>query len=134
MPSFNMPQFNLVVAVYHNPSLSFATLAPPDFSVLGNLATGRVAHLPGWVSQTFGIRPSSYQSSLLVPALTDLRDSSIAGNPDMVEVPAGSLRFYWVVYVEDIAKGFANEHRWAVIQKVYNYGAYNYPHWPSPMP
>lgn len=134
MPSFTMPDFNLTCNVWHNPSLSFATLGAPSASFMANLANGRVAHLPGWVSQTFGIRPSSFQSSILVPALTDLRDSSVAGNPDIVEVPAGSQRFYWVVYCDDIAKGFGNEHRWAVLQKVYNYGAYAYPHWPAPMP
>jgi hypothetical protein len=63
----------------------------------------------------------------LVPALTDIRDQFNAfTGKDTVEVPFASNRFYWVTYVDDVAKGFDNEHRLAFLQKVGN--------WPVPMP
>lgn len=64
---------------------------------------------------------------LLLPALTDIRD--IYSSPlaaDSVEVPSGSGRFYTVVQVDDFGKGFANEHRFAVLVKL--------PPWPVPIP
>jgi hypothetical protein len=52
--------------------------------------------------------------SLLLPPLSDVRgpqDSS--GFTDVVEVPAGSGRYYGVAAVDDIGKGYSNEHRTA---------------------
>jgi hypothetical protein len=57
--------------------------------------------------------------NLLVPALTDVRGPQDPVGPDMVEVPAGSGRWYQVVFVDDIAKGFSNEHRTASIFALY---------------
>jgi hypothetical protein len=53
--------------------------------------------------------------SLLLPALTDIRGLQDTVRYDLVEVPAGSGRYYSVSYVDDIAKGFANEHRTAAL-------------------
>jgi hypothetical protein len=54
--------------------------------------------------------------SLLLPALTDVRATQgVGGVPDTVEVPAGSGRWYGVAGVDDIGKGYANEHRTACI-------------------
>lgn len=39
---------------------------------------------------------------------------------DLVEVPANSQRFYLVVAVEDVAKGFDNEYRLAALVRVFN--------------
>jgi hypothetical protein len=52
---------------------------------------------------------------LRLPALTDVRDTKSGGMPDILEVPAGSGRFYTSVWVDDIALGFANEHRFAIL-------------------
>lgn len=67
---------------------------------------------------------------LLVPALTDIRDqySGAGNNPDVVEVPPGSGRRYTVYYVDDVGKGFPNEHRFVILQK-YGLGT-----WPVPIP
>jgi hypothetical protein len=62
----------------------------------------------------------------LVSAFTDLRDTNNASNFDTVEIPAGSGRFYIVLMVEDVAKGFLNEHRMAFIRKSGT--------WPTPIP
>lgn len=53
--------------------------------------------------------------NLLLPALTDVRGPQDIRSFDMVEVPAGSARWYSVVAVDDIGKGFTNEHRSASI-------------------
>lgn len=134
MPSFALPVFNLPCNVWHKPSSHMTGLGPPSAAVFCNLANGRVSHLPGWVPRNPGIPPMTYQSSALFPIGTDIRDSSVEVNPDVVEIPAGTGRFYWVVYCDDIGKGFRNEHRWAVIQKVYQYGIFAAYRWPSPMP
>lgn len=53
--------------------------------------------------------------NLLLPAGTDIRGPQDTGFADSVEVPAGSARWYGVYFVDDIGKGFANEHRTACI-------------------
>jgi hypothetical protein len=63
---------------------------------------------------------------LLLPMLTDIRSDEKGPGSDWAEVPAGSGRFYQVVYVEDIGKGFSNEHRGAMLIP--------YPPWPIPYP
>jgi hypothetical protein len=65
--------------------------------------------------------------NLLLPARTDVRGPQNGPILDMVEVPAGSGRWYSVVFVDDIGRGFTNEHRTAAIYAVP--GA-----WPTPCP
>lgn len=52
---------------------------------------------------------------LLLPALTDVRCAVCGAPPDVIEVPAGSGRCYFVSFVDDISKGFASEHRLALL-------------------
>jgi hypothetical protein len=49
--------------------------------------------------------------SLLLPPLADIRGPQDTVGPDFVECPAGTGRYYRVVAVDDIGKGFPNEHR-----------------------
>lgn len=63
--------------------------------------------------------PSVFQMNLLLPMGTDIRgvqDSS--GSVDLVECPAGSGRWYSVSSVDDVGKGYANEHRTAGLAAV----------------
>lgn len=60
----------------------------------------------------------SYSMMLLLPPLTDIRGILQSTGPDYVEVPAGSGRFYNVAFVDDTAKGFPNEHRFAILSQV----------------
>lgn len=53
--------------------------------------------------------------SLLLPPLVDIRGPQDVTSPDMVECPAGTGRWYWVAAVDDIGKGFTNEHRFAAL-------------------
>lgn len=52
---------------------------------------------------------------LLLPKLTDIRGPQDDTSADVVECPAGSGRWYFVVAVDDVAKGFSNEYRLAVL-------------------
>lgn len=54
--------------------------------------------------------------NLLLPAGTDVRGPQDTVSIDMVEVPAGTGRWYAVFFVDDIGKSFANEHRTAGLQ------------------
>lgn len=58
--------------------------------------------------------------NLLLPVGTDVRgpqdtvsntDASTQVKGDYVECPSGSGRYYVVAFVDDIGKGFTNEHR-----------------------
>jgi len=106
----------------------------PDLVVNGNLANGRVWHLPVWQRRLPGLGSQSMSSSLLFPKGTDVRDVSTTTGPDIIECPAGTGRLYWVTYVDDIARGFGNEHRWVVMQKVWTYDAFSIYRWPTPIP
>lgn len=55
---------------------------------------------------------------LCVPAHSDLRGADQATPRDQVEVPAGTGVFYLVQSVTDVAKGFPNEYRIAVLARV----------------
>jgi hypothetical protein len=53
--------------------------------------------------------------SLLLPKGTDIRGPQDSVAADNVEVPAFSGRWYRVVAVDDVGKGFSNEYRNAAI-------------------
>lgn len=55
---------------------------------------------------------------LLLPAGTDIRDNKAATGADLVEVPAGSGRYYAVHTVDDVGCGFRNEYRFAQIEGI----------------
>jgi len=66
---------------------------------------------------------------ILLPKLTDVAATPRAlllPNADIVECPAGSLRYYVVMMVDDVGKGFANEYRQAMVQHAAG--------WPVPTP
>jgi hypothetical protein len=118
---YRVPAFPLTVNVWR---AATGTGNPPDVVTVGNLAWGQRK------TTSTGIPLDSYPdqllSYLLIPPLTDIRDSYSPGGADVVEVPAGSLRYYQVVQVDDVGKGFPNEFRFAVIFKLAP--------WPSPIP
>lgn len=85
----------------------------------------------------------SLELGLLLPKGTDIRPAELFGIivGDMVEVPAGTGRWYWVTAVDDVGKGFANEYRFAVVTQLTaqwlgkigsNWGSP--PPWPAPIP
>lgn len=68
---------------------------------------------------------------VLLPKGTDVRAQTIDNpNPDALEIPAGTGRFYKVLAVEDVARGFPNEARAAIIAP--NPQLHGW--WPFPLP
>jgi hypothetical protein len=107
---FRVPQMPLACKVWRNGN---ATSNPPDLNnvscALHFADKGNVVYLG-----TAGVGMLLY-----VPRFTDLRGSiETAGSPDTVEVPGGTGNFYTIVEVCDAFKGFGNEYRVALLQKV----------------
>jgi hypothetical protein len=94
---------------------------PFTFATIGNLSPGKRTY----AARDIGNLQPGLVMELLLPALTDVR-GAITGNQDIVEVPAGSGRFYSVAFVDDVGKGFGNEYRFALIQQLAP--------WPVPTP
>lgn len=119
---FRVPTFNLLVNVFRAPWV-VPPIGPPAITPLGNLTPGRRSQDPMEIYP--GGTATWYWMFLLLPPLTDVRDKLNTGGGDLVEVPAGSGRYYQVMAVDDVAKGFPNEYRWAALIKVGT---------PTPMP
>jgi hypothetical protein len=116
--AFRVPQFNLTCNVWRlgNPVTNAPDLVTPaQLRASGKQSSGQVG---GGVLY--------YVPEVLFPAHTDVRDSQCPGSEDTIEIPAGTGRYYVVNNVEDVAKGFANEYRQAVVVK-------SRP-WPIPIP
>jgi hypothetical protein len=59
------------------------------------------------------LHPAIY-AEVLFPKLTDIRAIWNGVGTDIIELPAGSKRFYSVIHVDDVGKGFSNEYRLAL--------------------
>lgn len=113
--AFTIPTFNLTASIWRIAGNGKA-YATPDVSTLCNLSPGRRSML-GQISVLSAV-DEGVVMELLCPALTDIRADWNAIDRDLVEVPAGSHRFYLVIWVDDVAKGFPNEYRLAFLQYV----------------
>lgn len=131
--AFTLPTFNLVCDFYTGPWATKAYRLTEN----GNLAWGkRTLGIWGSAGDT-SFSPAVYSETLLLPALTDVRSAALTGHNDLIEVPSGSGRWYVVQAVDDIGKGFANEHRAAIITMASQYVDFTrFPglFWPVPMP
>ncbi len=129
--AFTVPEFNLLCNVYRGPWAT-KVLAVPDLEC--NLAFSRRAQLPTAFQTN---NEWSVIMSLLVPAGSDIRSLVNAAVEDIIECPSGSGRWYQVGAVDDIGKGFPNEHRCALLFQISAamLGApYTGLAWPAPMP
>lgn len=129
--AYTLPEFNLSCNIFRYvapPGPLVVVASSPDC----NLQFARRPALPFPQFADNEIIPMSMW--LLLPPLTDIRgpqcypaiNTTIA---DLVEVPAGSGRFYLVFGVDDVGKGFGNEFRCAGIGQTSAYGV-----WPAPIP
>jgi hypothetical protein len=117
---YSAPTLNITCNIFSNGA------GPPNPPRLANVAcqlrapgkssSGQDAQSLGWV----------FLWSLCLSAGTDIRDPYSIALGDTVEVPAGSGRFYDVMIADDVAKGFANEYRIAMLRKRAG--------WPTPIP
>lgn len=118
--AYTVPAFNLLCNI-GQPVTPRTNQVPAVWRLLNVpcvLAYGRrvaVAPLGVLNSQAF----SGGGSTLLLPKLTDVRGQQDNTSWDMVECPPGTNRFYSVCHVDDVGKGFANEHRVAVCVPVF---------------
>jgi len=130
--AYKIPEFNLNVAIFTGPW----PVGIHREIVKGNLAFGRRVQQVR-VTEVQPANTYGGQCTLLLPALTDIRDGSCNLNPDFVEVPSGSGRWYGVMLVDDVGKGFANEYRAATIGKIWQgidgVGSYPGLFWPTPI-
>jgi hypothetical protein len=130
--AFTVPTFPLMCNIWRGAGIVWP-LGPPDVTSIANLAFGkRVVSV-----NDFRADEDAFNILLLVPALTDVRDLSCSTVTDVVEVPAGSGRWYQALCVDDIGKGFPNEHRAAALLKISQVMTpffSNVPQWPAPIP
>jgi len=120
--AFTIPDFPLNCAAWH---AGGGPPAPPDLLFMGNLAYGKRAFTQYWDWALSSNLPGIF-TCLLCPALTDIRDFTDVAGLDHVEIPVGSGRLYRVEFVDDLGKGFPNEHRFAMLSKIKP--------WPRPIP
>ena len=128
--AFTVPEFPLLCNVFNGPWL---TKSLRTSNVPCNLGLGKRTlffagdYIPGG---------SQVTSQLLLPPLTDVRSQLLAANEDVLEIPQGSSRWYLVAGVEDIGKGFPNEHRVAMVvqfSQLFDPTTYAGAVWPVPM-
>lgn len=130
--AFQVPNFNLTVEVWTGPYLGKVSRGTSP----ANLAWGKRVQYAYQEIFTPEETPASVAMLLLFPAGSDVRSLVSSGMGDVIEVPQGSGRWYGVVSVDDIGKGFANEHRAAVINQISEFmNSTNYAglFWPVPM-
>lgn len=121
--AYVLPQFPLTVNIWRNGN---ATSNPPDVVTTCNLSPGRRTMVAGLQAVAGLAAGPVLFMEILLPNLADIRGWNDAGGKDTVEVPAGTGRFYECWFVDDIAKGFANVHRFAILVQLTP--------WPSPVP
>jgi len=107
---FVVPQFNILCNVWHNGGVVPPVGAPDIADLPCQLAWDRAADNPVAIAA-----PIRVPMKLRVPLSTDIRGPLASTGQDIVEVPAGSGRFYALMYVDDVAKAFANEYRQALM-------------------
>ncbi len=124
--AYYIPEMPLLCSVWTGPG-DYTAAAPREEDIACNLGQGRRV-LSSGLFATADNYPA-FASQLLVPAGTDIRGYINSFTADWVEVPQGSGRYYYVHQVDDIGKGFDNEHRFAMIVPTHLYTL-----WPTPYP
>jgi len=131
--AFTLPQFPLDCDVWRGPWLT-KTFA---FTSECNLAFGKRVQQQFQDVDIPEPQVSSFQMALLLPPLTDLNDQWMGLENDVIEVPSGSGRWYGLSCFDDMAKGFDNEYRLALITKIgeaVDPTRYAGLVWPNPVP
>jgi len=121
MPRFVVPQFNLVCDIWTGPPVTGPFVPPAGAPRLAGQSCALVYGSRTNVSSTGGTTSAGVAlqtMNLLLPGGTDVRGPQDATAVDVVECPTGSGRWYAVTFVDDIGKGWANEHRTASLQAI----------------
>lgn len=112
---YRLPTFNLTCNIWHTDWYPATAEGPPDLVVVCQLRINRGTF--GIPIAPFGANNYGVEMWLNMPKGTDIRGRYGLGlnNADTAEVPAGSGRWYTVLAVDDVAKGFDNEYRVACL-------------------
>lgn len=133
--SFSLPSFPSICALYTNVGNDFATKVYRSSEICQLRGPQQGPRLgPPAAPAVFNL--GSVPLLLLQPGV-DIRDYSTAQPPlpDFVEIPQGTGRWYVAVFVDDVALGFPNVHRYAIVGKLVAGGVFiNVPPWPTPIP
>jgi hypothetical protein len=139
--SYFVPQMPLECYVWRNPNEGGAlNYLSPDQQYFCNLTPGkRLMFVP---EQVVASKAPFVYMQLLLPKLADVRafrlDTMLGDQGgDFIEVPKFSNRIYQACFVDDIGKGFANEHRICLMLQFYggvNWSDVGYVPWPEPLP
>jgi hypothetical protein len=108
--AFRIPTFNLTCNVWHAQALP-PVGAPAIAALPCQLAWDHIGDHPVGTLFTTAI----LIMVIRVAARTDLRPRSSSTGYDIIECPAGTGRYYGVVGVDDVARGFPNEYRQAIV-------------------
>lgn len=106
--AYTLPVFNLVARIWGQAS------GPPPIHAAPRLTVSCQLRFP--IRSAWFIQTATFPMLCMLPPLTDVRMDPSTDLADWMEIPAASGRWYTVVAVDDIAKGFANEHRVALVQ------------------
>lgn len=114
-----IPNFNILCNIWTGVVSAIPALAPAGPSRLFHVPCALVHGRRVNAQSTGGTGAQGYPvqgMSLLLSKGTDIRGPQQPGQVlDLVECPADTGRYYWVYFVDDIGKGYANEHREAGI-------------------
>jgi hypothetical protein len=116
--AYAVPQMPLTCRIWGGnalPPAAHRADLPCQLRAAGRASSGQDNALAGW----------PFLWSILLPKLSDVRDTFNPSGSDQVECPEGSGRIYRIVYVDDVAKGFVNEYRIAFVRKTGQ--------WPTPI-
>jgi len=122
--AFVLPTFNMVCDIY---TLPYNFSGPPRIANQPCQLRAPYAGAPQFAS---GLLGWTNAMMLLLPPGTDIRDlyCTPINSMDCVVLPVGTTCRYQVAWVNDIGKGFPNEHRFAILTKIGS-GP-----WPVPIP
>lgn len=112
--TYRLPTFNLTFNAWSWPAYSLVPAIPVGLPRVAAAPCALVFGRRVNVASTGGTGTPGIPivgMSLLVPMLTDIRGNADTVGPDLVECPAGSGRWYGLENVDDIGKGWPNEHR-----------------------
>ncbi len=130
--AFTVPEFPLLCNIY---DFSLPLGAPRIANVPCNLAIGRRTQQGGELRGSAG--GVGVPPTLLLPGGTDVRDVASTPQWDIIEVPAGSQRWYQTSTAEPIGLGFPNWHVAVALTKAspnIDGAAYAGLNWPTPDP
>lgn len=120
---FVIPQFNIYCNV-HDAQYVNGTWVTRDLRevVKCNLSAGARFRQYGFYALSTFEDYTTVIMQLLLPKRTDIRAGaqSANGEQDIVEVPGETGRFYLVMGVDDVGRGFSNEYRCAFIVPLFH--------------